>query len=115
MEDAISIKFEAGTQVYHLVSLTITRSVRWLKGRKDFIDGYYKELTKGKFGTKKACHATTRLAKRLLVEVAAPRVGVVKVLHTGDLTQIARTIFWASLRSLDIMERIQGNHFKNDP
>jgi hypothetical protein len=83
---------------------------------KDFIDEYYKELTRGKFGTKKAWHVTTRLAKRLLVEVAAPRqVGVVKALHAGDLTQIARNIFWASLRSLDIMERVQGNHFKNDP
>jgi hypothetical protein len=49
------------------------------------------------------------------VEVAAPRVGVVKALHASDLTQIAQTIFWASLRSLDLMERIQGNRFKNDP
>jgi hypothetical protein len=78
------------------------------------MDEYYKQLTRGKFGSKKAWHVTTRLAKRLLVEVVAPRVGVVKALHAGDLTQIARTIFWASLRSLDIMERIQGNHFKND-
>jgi hypothetical protein len=115
MEDAVSIQFEAGTPVYHLASLTITRSVGWLKGLKDFIDGYYKELTKGKFGTKKAWHVTTRLAKRLLVKVAAPHVGVIEALHASDLTHIAGIIFWASLRSLDIMERIQGNHFKNDP
>jgi hypothetical protein len=43
-------------------------------------------------------------------------MGVVKEApHAGDLTQIARTVFWASLCSLDIMERIQGNHFKYDP
>jgi hypothetical protein len=116
MEDGISLQFGPGTpSYYHLASLSVTRSVGWLRGLKDFIDEYYKELTRGKFGTKKAWHVTTRLAKRLLVEVAAPRVGVVKSLHAGNLSQIARTIFWASLRSLDIMERIQGNHFKNDP
>jgi hypothetical protein len=62
MEDAISIQFEAGMPVYHLASVPIMRSVGWLKGLKDFIDGYYKELTKGKFGTKKAWHVNTRLA-----------------------------------------------------
>jgi hypothetical protein len=112
MEDGIALQFGPGTPSYHLASLSVTRSVGWIRGLKDFIDEYYKELTRGKFGSKKAWHVTTRLAKRLLVEVAAPRVGVVRALHAGDLTQIARTIFWASLRSLDIMERIQKNQFK---
>jgi hypothetical protein len=31
------------------------------------------------------------------------------------LEQIAQTVFWASLCSLDILERIHGNYFKNDP
>jgi hypothetical protein len=115
MEDGISLQFGPVTPSYHLASLSVTRSVGWLRGLKDFINEYYKELTRGKFGSKKAWHVTTRLAKRLLIEVAAPRVGVVKALHAGDLTQIARTIFWASLRALDIMERIQGNQLKNDP
>jgi hypothetical protein len=115
MEDGISLQFGAGTPAYHLASLSVTRSVGWIRGLKDFMDEYYKELTRGKFGTKKAWHVTTRLAKQLHVEVAVPRVGVVKTLHASDLAQIAQTIFWASLRSLDIMERIQGNHFKNDP
>jgi hypothetical protein len=115
MEDGIALQFGPGTPSYHLASLRVARSVGWIRGLKDFIDEYYKELTQGKFGSKKAWHVTTRLAKRLLVEVAAPRVGVVKALHAGDLTQIARTIFWASLRLLDIMERIQKNQFKNDP
>jgi hypothetical protein len=115
MEDGIALQFGPGTPSYHLASLSVTRSVGWIRGLKDFIDEYYKELTRGKFGSKKAWHVTTRLAKRLLVEVAAPRVGVVQALHAGDLTQKARTIFWASLRSLDIMERIQKHQFKNDP
>jgi hypothetical protein len=113
MDNGISLQFGAGTPAYHVAS--VTRSVGWIRGLKDFMDEYYKELTRGKFGTKKAWHVTTRLAKWLLVEVAAPQVGVVKTLHAGDLAQIAQTIFWASLRSLDIMERIHGNHFKNDP
>jgi hypothetical protein len=76
---------------------------------ESLIDDDYKELTKGKFGSKKARHVTTWLAKRLLVEVVTPRVGVVKALHAGALTQIARIAFWwASLRSLDIMEYVQG-------
>jgi hypothetical protein len=109
------MQFGAGTPAYNLTSLSVIRSVGWIRGLKDFMDEYYKELTKGKSGTKKAWHVTTRLAKRLLVKVAAPRAGVVKALHAGDLTQIAQTIFWASLRSLYTIERIQGNHFKNDP
>jgi hypothetical protein len=97
MEDNIALQFGAGTPAYNLASLSVTRSLGWIRGLEDFMDEYYKELTKGKFGTKKAWHLTTRLAKRLLVEVAAPRVGVVKALHASDLTQIAQTIFWASL------------------
>jgi hypothetical protein len=54
MEDGISLKFGAGTPAYHLVSLSVTRSVGWIRSLKDFMDEYYKELTSGKFGTKKA-------------------------------------------------------------
>jgi hypothetical protein len=54
MEDGISLQFGAGTPTYHLVSLSVTRSVGWIRGLKDFMDEYYKELTRGKFGTKKS-------------------------------------------------------------
>jgi hypothetical protein len=72
MEDGISLQFGAGTPAYHLASLSVTRSVGWIRGLKDFMDEYYKELTRGKFGTKKLWHVTTRLSKLRLVKVAAP-------------------------------------------
>jgi hypothetical protein len=36
-----------------------------------FMDSYYRDLTKAKFGTGKAWHVTTHLAKRMLDDIAS--------------------------------------------
>jgi hypothetical protein len=57
--------YETG-QGYLICCLALTESMCWIKGLITFIDTYYRELTKAKFGTAKAWHVTTRLAKRVL-------------------------------------------------
>jgi hypothetical protein len=114
-EKSIIEAFDSSSRAYALARLSLTESVSWVEGFVSFIDDYYKELTKGKFGSRKGWHVTTRLAKRLIEEVASPRIGVIKMLRTGQQEQISQTIFWSTLRSLDVMAGIKANNYKNDP
>jgi hypothetical protein len=111
----ITEEFDSDSKMYNIARLALTESVAWVSGFLGFIDDYYEELTQGKFGTKKGWHVTTRLAKRLIEEVAVPRSAVLKSIKAGNPQHIARTLFWASLQSMDICAGIKGNNFKNDP
>jgi hypothetical protein len=107
--------FERGSPGDTLARLCLVETVSWIEGFLSFIDGYQKELTLGKFGVKKGWSVTTRLAVRLLEEVASPRTGVIKMVKAGNSEQIARITFWATLQSLDIMAGIKANQYQNDP
>jgi hypothetical protein len=93
----------------------LTETMAWITGFIQFIDEYYRELTKAKFGPTKAWHVTTRLAKRILDEVGTPRYGVQGAFEVGNSTQICQKIFWAVLKSHDVMSDYKRLNFKNHP
>jgi hypothetical protein len=70
---------EIGAKIHALAHGALTESCAWIIGFIQFVDEYYMELSKAKFGPTKAWHVTTRLAKRILDEVGtlamAYRVG----------------------------------------
>jgi hypothetical protein len=106
---------EPGSKAHALAHSALTESVAWIIGFIQFIDEYYRELAKAKFGPTKAWHVTTRLAKRILDEVGTPRYGVQGAFQVGDSTQICQQIFWAVLKSHDVMSSYKRLNFKNHP
>ena len=100
---------------YAVAIMALTESVSWIEGFIVFIDDYHRDLTKAKFGVKKAWHVATRLGTRILQEIAYPRNGVSNSFEVGKNDQICQRIVWAVLRSHDIMARYKRNAFKDDP
>jgi ubiquinone biosynthesis protein UbiJ len=98
-----------------VATMALTESVAWIEGFIVFIDDYHRDLTKAKFGTKKAWHVATRLGKRILEEVAYPRNGVSNSFEAGNNEQVCQRILWAVLRAHDIMARYKRNGYKDDP
>ncbi len=76
---------------------------------------YYKELTKAKFGSKKAWHVTTRIGRRMFTEIAVPRNGVQMAFQAGQNAQITQKVAWSVFKSHDIMARYKRNAYKDDP
>jgi hypothetical protein len=95
--------------------MALTESVSWVQGFIVFLDDYHRDLTKAKFGTKKAWHVATRLGKRILEEIAIPRNGVSNSFEAGNSEQVCQRIFWSVIRTHDIMARYKRNGFKDDP
>ena len=79
------------------------------------LDVIYKEYVRARFGTTLAWHVATMWGKRILKEVSLPRVGVQKNFKAGKITQIKGTIFYSTLRSLDVMNTIRKVGLKNHP
>jgi hypothetical protein len=111
----IGEELDPESKMYSIAILSLAESVAWVSGFLSFIQDYYEDLTMGKFGSRKGWHVTTRLAKRLIEEVHVPRSSVIKSIKTGNAPHIAKHLFWASLKSMDICARIKNNNFKNDP
>lgn len=97
----------------------LTESVVWIIGFIQFIDKYYRELSKAKFGPTKAWHVMTHLAKRMLEEAGMPRYSVQGAFQVCNSTQICQQIFWAVLKGLlkghNIMSGYKLLNFKNHP
>jgi hypothetical protein len=98
-----------------VATMALTESVTWIEGFIVFLDDYHRDLTKAKFGTKKAWHVATRLGKRMLEEIAYPRNGVSNSFEAGNNEQVCQRILWAVLRAHDIMARYKRNGYKDDP
>jgi hypothetical protein len=96
-------------------SLSHTYSMLWIEALIAFIDETYSELTRAKFSEKQGWSLIIRLSSRILIEVAAPRSGVKQNFITGRIDVISKQIFWAVIRSHDIMARYKDKSFKNDP
>jgi hypothetical protein len=111
----IDIAFERGSVVYAIATMALVESIAWLEGFVVFLDEYHRDLTKAKFGTKKAWHVATRLGRRMMVEVFIPRNGLQNAFQPGKNEQICQRIFWAVLKSHDIMSRYKRNSYKDDP
>jgi hypothetical protein len=104
-----------GSKPHTLAHASLTESAGWIIGFIQFIDEYHSELSKAKFGTGKAWHVTTRLAKRILDDVGDQRYGIQNTFRVGDPTQICQQIVWAVLRSHDLMAEFKNLEFKNHP
>ena len=68
-----------------------------------------------KFSSKKAWSITTRLASRIITYVSVPRIGVHKTFKAGSPDKIGESIFWSTLKTLDIMSELTTLGFKNSP
>jgi hypothetical protein len=104
-----------GSKAHSLAHSALTKSVAWIASFIQFIDDYYRELSKAKFGAEKAWHVRTPLAKRVLDEVGTPRHGGKNSFRVGDSSQICQQIFWPVLRSHDVMTSFKSLSFKNHP
>ena len=106
---------ERDSLAYAIANMALTESVSWVEGFIVFLNDYHRDLTKAKFGTKKAWHVATRLGKRILEEIATPRNGVSNSFEAGNSEQVCQRIFWSVIRTHDIMARYKRNGFKDDP
>ena len=100
---------------YSISRLALTESMGWIEGFITFIDTYYRELTKAKFGSPKAWHVTTRLAKRVLDEVGTVRQSAQGGFEAGNAVKICQNIVWAVLKAHDVMAEYKRLSFKNHP
>jgi hypothetical protein len=89
----------------------LTESVAWIAGFIQFVDEYYRDLTRAKFGSTKAWHMTTRLAKVILDKVGTPRYGVQGSFQVGNSIQICQQMFWAVLKSHNVMASYKRLNF----
>jgi hypothetical protein len=106
---------QIGSKVHTLAHAALTESVAWIIGFLQFIDKYYRELSKAKFRPAKACHVTKWLVKHILNEVGTPCYGVQGAFQVGNLTQICQQIFWAILKSHYVMTLFKCLNLKNHP
>jgi hypothetical protein len=86
----------------------------WIKGLITFINTYYQELMKAKFGTAKAWHVTTCLAKQVLDDVGTIRQRVQGGFEAGNVVKICQNIVWEDiLKAHDVMVEYKQLLFKN--
>ncbi len=106
---------ERNSLIYALATMALTESVAWMEGFIVFLDDYYRDLSQARFGSKKAWHVTTRLGRRMLLEIAMPRNGVQHSFLPGKNDQICQRIVWSVLKCHDIMARYKRHNYKDDP
>jgi len=114
-QETLENELERLSPYHNLCVLALTEAIAWADGLLKFIDDTYNEYSRSKYGSKKAWHLTTLLAKALIEKVAKPRNSVqnsFKISHPAD---VAKSITYASLRSLDNMMDITAFNFKNSP
>jgi hypothetical protein len=109
----IESTLDEDSRVYAVACLALSDSVSIIESLVKFIDTFVKQLTTAKFSIKKAFHVTTRLAKRILTEMYEPRQGVLKSFKAGNMEKTAASIFWATIRSLDIGLGFKRTGFEN--
>ena len=100
---------------YNLPVLALTEFVVWCDNFIKLLDDTYNEYARSKYGSKKAWHITTRLAKALIEKVALPRNFIHNAFRINNPAEVANAITYASLRSLVLMMEISTLNFKNSP
>jgi hypothetical protein len=112
IEDGLS----PDTKAYNISKLALTESVAWIQQLMSYMEDTYKDLIRqNSFTVEKAWQLTTQLAKRILMEVSTPRMGVLNLLQVGDNDRTGLLMFWPVIRSHDIMKRYKESSFKDDP
>jgi len=105
----------AGSKIHTLAILSLSASVTFTTALVDFMSDTYKEYIVSKFSSKKAWSITTRLASRIISHVSVPRIGVQKTFQTGFPEKIGESIFWSTLKTLDIMAEMTNLGFRDSP
>jgi hypothetical protein len=98
-----------------IAALSRTYALSWIQAFIVFIDVTYAELTRAKLLPARGWGLITRLSSQILIEVFGPRNGVKQNFILGRNDIICKQIFWAVIRSHDIMARYKSTGFKNDP
>jgi hypothetical protein len=113
--ETIDIAFgdEATSKAYAVAILSLNKSVSIIEAWISFIDDYVKTLTIAKFNHKKAFHVTTMLARRLIIAIFEPQIGVLKTFKAGNMGQVSNAIFWSTLWALDVAIEIKRIGFAN--
>ena len=111
----IDEELEAGSKIHTIATLSLAASISFTNALITFISDTYKEYTMAKFSSKKAWSITTRLASRIITYVSVPRIGVHKTFKAGSPDKIGESIFWSTLKTLDIMSELTTLGFKNSP
>ena len=101
--------------MFRIAYESLLASTSWIEELLRYIDSTYEEYVESKFSTKKAWNITTRLAKALLLDIARPRQGVAQAVQSQNVRQMMEITFYGILKSLDRMEKIQKQGFKNSP
>jgi len=114
-QETLDHELEHLSPFHNLCVLALTEIVAWVDGLVKFIDDTFNEYSRSRYGSKKAWHITTRLAKSLIDKVAMPRNSVHNTFTIKKPSQVSKSISFASLRSLDLMMGIMEVNFKNSP
>jgi hypothetical protein len=114
-QQAIDENLEVSSRVYAVARLSLVESVSIIEALIKFVDSFVKTLTNGKYSTKKAFHVTTRLIRRILMSMYEPRQGVLNSFKTSDLDKNGASIFWSTIRSLDIGLGLKRKGLENLP
>ena len=114
-QETLENELERLSPYHNLCVLALTEAIAWSDGLLKFIDDTYNEYSRSKYGSKKAWHLTTLLAKALIEKVAKPRNSVQNSFKISQPADVAKSITYASLRSLDNMMDITSYNFKNSP
>jgi hypothetical protein len=107
-------QWDQDSPAYTVAIQALGASVEWVSGLIQFIDEYHKQMKAAGFSVKKSFHLATRLARRLLFEISIPRNQAQNRFAAGDAQVAAVAMFWASLKSHEVMARIKKAGFKND-
>jgi len=114
-KETLDHELEHLSPFHNLCVLALTESVAWVDSLIKFIDDTFNEYSRSRYGSKKAWHITTRLAKSLIDKVATPRNSVHNSFTIKRPSQVSKAIAYSSLRSLDLMMNISAVNFKNSP
>jgi hypothetical protein len=103
------------SRIYGVATEALTNSCSWIEGLIGFIDETYEELSSARFGTTKAWHLTTRLAKRILEDVSRPRQCVTGSLTAGGNREVCPKVFHAVIQAHDVMAHYKELNFRDHP
>lgn len=108
-------KLSVNDPMYQLALHSLLETKTFVLGLFEFMERLYQEYVETGFGEARAWYITTRLIRKLIEMLAAPRNGVKTTFQPGNLKQIKEQMFYASLRSLDVMVYIFDLDFEDVP
>ena len=85
-----------------LVTVALSTTVQFAKALFQCIDTTYNQLTRSKYSKTKAWSLITRLIVRIFQDIFAPWKGKQNFMKAAEPIQVAVTIYYSMLKSLEI-------------